>query len=104
MATQVLMVEEDCTLTHEGKSFTNGGAFLTEEYAVGYLDENNVLTNWHGEKIGTYRITSTWKTPRSYLSDVMCQVYATIRGMTFTGRSGGIGLLFKGKRVASELK
>lgn len=35
--------------------------FLLVASVIGYLAERGVLTSWHGEKIGTYRITSTWR-------------------------------------------
>jgi len=36
-----MYIEQDCTFTHEGK--------------------DGILTDWHGDQIGTYRIVSTWK-------------------------------------------
>jgi len=58
-----------------------------------------ILTDWHGTELGTYRITRTWRTPRSYVSSTMHQVYATVDGVTYTGRSAGVGMIFKGKVI-----
>lgn len=95
-------IELDCTITHDGKSYTANGAYLDENACIGYLHTDGILTNWHGCPIGTYRIAATWKTPRSYVSATMSQVYATVNGITYTGRSAGIGMLFRGRRVSNR--
>lgn len=64
-----------------------------------YLGKNGILTDWFGTPIGAYRITATWRTPTSAYSDTMNQVYATVDGVTYTGRSNGEGMLFNGKEV-----
>lgn len=95
-------LEQNCDITLSGKTFTGGGAQVNERFLVGYLGPNGVLNNWHGEPLGTYRITTTWKTPRSYVSSTMHQVYAEVDGITYTGRSAGIGMIFKGKAIANK--
>ena len=92
-------IEQDCTVEHEGHKFTSRGAVVTPDIVIAYLGNNGVLTDWHGATIGTYRITSTWPTPRSYVSGAMHQVRAVVDGVTYTGRSAGIGLIYRGKRV-----
>lgn len=92
-------IEQNCTIKHEGREFTSGGAFVTPEYAVAYLGKDGVLTDWHGKPIGTYRVTSTWRTPRSFVSSTMSQVRATIDGIVYHGRSAGVGMVFTGKRA-----
>ena len=69
---------------------------------VAYLGSDGVLTDWHGNKVGRYRITSQWKTPRSFLSSSMCQVVAYVNGVWYTGRSDGEGLAYVGKRKARQ--
>jgi hypothetical protein len=64
---------------------------------VAYLGEKGKLTDWHGNEIGTYSITSTWRTPRSYVSSTMNQVVARVQGSIYKGRSAGIGMSFVGK-------
>ena len=97
-------IEQDCTIEHEGRVFESGGAAVTEERLVAYLAPAGVLTDWHGRKIGTYTVTSTWPTPRSYLSSTMSQVRCCIGPRTYTGRSGGEGMIVQARRLASELK
>jgi hypothetical protein len=91
-------IEQNCTIVHDGQKFTASGAIVNDIFVIAYLGKNGELNNCHGTPSGTYRITSTWKTPRSYISNVMCQVEAKIDGVIYTGRSCGIGMAFKGKR------
>jgi hypothetical protein len=63
-----------------------------------YLGKDGQLTDWQGKPIGTYRITSTWKTPRSYVSSTYSQVEAIVNGTKYTGRSAGLNMLYRGKR------
>lgn len=92
-----MFIEQDCTITHEGQSFTAGGAVITDDRIIAYLGKNGVLTDWHGNAIGKYQITSTWKTPHSYLSSTMNAVHAKVDGKLFKGRSAGEGMSFTGK-------
>jgi hypothetical protein len=95
-----MYIEQDCTFTHDGKGFTAGGAVVTDSHITAYLGKDGVLTDWHGEKLGTYRIVSTWSTPRSYVSSSMHAVHATVNGVVYKGRSAGVGMSFNGKRSA----
>ena len=61
------------------------------------------LTDWNGQPIGRWRIVARWRTPRSFVSDYQSQIVATLYdGRTYTGRSGGIGLAYVGRRVAAQ--
>ena len=91
-------IETDCTIEHEGRKFTSGGAIVTPERIIAYLGKAGTLTDWHGQQIGTYRITSTWCTPRSWFSSTVSQVHAHVDGVNYTGRSAGEGCVFAGKR------
>ena len=100
-------VEKNCTIEHNGRKFTAGGAVVTPEHLVGYLgkpraDGSRFLENWHGKWLGTCWITSTWRTSRSFTSGTMHQVHARVNGVTYTGRSAGEGMLFRGRRVKRE--
>ncbi len=90
--------EKNCAITHGGKKFEATGASVVGDRIVAYLGENGVLMTWHGKKIGTYRIISSWRNPRGIMSDWIYQVEATVKGIVFTGRSMGIGMVFTGKR------
>jgi hypothetical protein len=98
-------VEQDCAYVHQGRAFTSGGAIVTPEWAVGYLDKRggrHVVTTWHGAELGPARIVATWRTPTSYVSDRMHQVEATIGGIRYTGRTAGTGMIWKGRRMARQ--
>jgi hypothetical protein len=95
-------VETNCTVMHEGKTFEAGGAFVSPESIVAYLGDHCDLTDWHGRVIGSWRAVRTWSTPRSFMSSTMSQIEATVDGIVYTGRSAGVGMVFKGKRKARE--
>jgi hypothetical protein len=84
-------------IAHEGREFSALGSVVTDTHVTAYLAKDNTLTKWNGEVIGTYRITRTWSTPRSFASSTMNQVYATVNGRTYTGRSAGVGMIFRGR-------
>lgn len=85
-------------VTLEGKTFDALGYTQTAARLTAYLGKDGVLTKWDGTPIGRYRITDTWKTPRSWVSSTMSQVYVTLAdGTRWTGRSAGVGMLFTGK-------
>ena len=108
-------VETDCVVTHEGRTYEAGGAVVTPSHVIGYVGKDRRdgmgcdrshgssrdLTDWHGNVIGTIRLTSSWRTPRSFVSSRMYQGYATVDGVTYTGRTCGEGMIFNGKRVAA---
>ena len=110
-------IETDCTVSFEGKAFTAGGASIVGDRIVAYIGKvseaqgpeyrlqgNRDLTDWHGNVIGRCRLAKSWATPRSYVSSRMYQVYATVDGVTYTGRSAGEGMSFSGKRTAKQAK
>jgi len=94
-------VETSCTIELAGQTFEAGGAVVTPDAIVAYLGPARVLTDWHAQRIGTYRIVSSWTTPRSTVSERMHQVEAVVDGVTYTGRSAGLGMIFKGKRKST---
>jgi hypothetical protein len=55
------------------------------------------LTDWHGKIIGEAEITAAWSTPRSYVSSRMFQVRATVDGASYTGRTAGETMAYRGK-------
>ncbi len=111
-------IERDCVFTHEGRSFESGGAIVTPDRIVAYVGPliggrgfngqlgsehpYHALHDWHGAKLGTIRLTSSWRTPRSYVASRMYQAYATVNGVTYTGRTCGEGMVFTGKRCAKQ--
>jgi len=98
---------ETGTVIFEEREFASGGAWYhpDADRIVGYLSEDcRRLCTWSGEYLGTARVTARWRTPRSYVSSEMCQVEATVDGVTYTGRSCGGGMLYRGKRKKGRCK
>lgn len=85
------MVTPDRLIAYVGK----------QENRAGSLIPIHTLTDWHGHAIGTIRLTSSWRI-NSYLTDRMYQGYATVNGVTYTGRTCGRGMVYHGKRVAKQ--
>ena len=101
-------IERKCTIEHEGREFSAGGAIVTPDHIFAYVGKKltsgagqRELTDWHGKILGTCYISSTWATPRSYVSSTMHQAYATVDGVTYTGRCAGEGMLFRGRKVTT---
>lgn len=90
-------IEQDCTFTHESKSFTSGGAFVTASYLIAYPQANGVLGDWHGNSIGTWRVLSSWRI-RSFVSDHMYSIEARVQGVRYVGRGMGQGMILRAKR------
>lgn len=99
---------EIATIKHEGKEYSAMGAYISDNYVVGYISKaepvenfphvtQHWLTTWQGEKIGRAYVVSTWRTPRSYLSSTMSQIEVNIAGKMYTGRGSGVGMIWKGK-------
>lgn len=90
-------IEHDCVIEHDGQRFESGGAFVSPAFLIAYLGKNGVLSDWHGRRLGTYRITSTWRMA-SWISRTMHQVEAAVAGVRYTGRSCGVGMIYRGRR------
>ena len=107
-------VETNCVIEHEGRKFEFGGAIVTPERIVAYVGpiiggrgfEGRLgseppyreLRDWHGAKLGTIRLTKSWRV-RSYVGSRMYQAYATVDGVLYTGRTFGEGMSFTGRKV-----
>ena len=106
----MLYIEQDCKVTHEGHEFEASGAVVTPDVVLGYVSSWNgeqpgewvgrtgTLSTWRGERLGTLRIVARWPLRGSWLSDAMLQCEATVDGITYTGRTCGLGMIYKGKR------
>ena len=97
-------IEADCTIEHEGKQFGAGGAYITPDYAIGYMsDDMQQIITWHGKVMGSARVVSSWPMPLNcWLTNRYYQVEATINGIRYTGRTAGDGTIWKGKRKAKQ--
>jgi hypothetical protein len=84
-------------ISHEGKEYAASGSLVTPEYAVGYMSKDmNEIRSWDGKHLGTARVTASWPI-RSFISDRMYQVSATIDGIRYTGRTCGAEMIWRGK-------
>lgn len=97
----VPFVEKDCTIEHQGRKFTSGGAVVTKDFIVGYPAKDGIITDWHGNKIGTWRETSRWRV-NSHMGSHMLQIEAKVNGITYTGRGFGEGMIYNGKAKKSR--
>ena len=61
------------------------------------------LTDWHGNRIGTCRLASSWKV-NSYIGSRMYQIYATVDGVEYTGRGFGTGMSVNLRPVKGKKK
>jgi hypothetical protein len=95
-------VEQDCTFEHEGRKFESGGAVITDQWIVAYPGEGNRLNDWHGNQIGTYRILSTWRTPRSFFSSTMSSIECMVNDTRYVGRGAGKGMILRAKRSPKQ--
>jgi hypothetical protein len=101
-------IEQDCTFVHEGRQFTSGGAVVTNDYLIAYPGEDGVLTDWHGNTIGAYRVVSSkpavffgqhsWQGSRYYF------MRAVVNGSTYALRGFGVGMIARGKRVKGDIR
>jgi len=67
---------------------------------TGYLarvDGALVITDWRGGTLGPARIVTSWATPHSHVSTRMYQVEATLDGVTYTGRTAGMSMAWRGR-------
>lgn len=110
-------IEADCTITHEGRTFEAGAAVVTPDCVIGYVGKllnvnphgtamivtngTRALTDWHGRQIGTCYISRSWRV-NSYIGSHMCQIYARINGVDYTGRGFGEGMSVKLRRCARQ--
>lgn len=91
-------IERNCDFTHQGKTFTAGGAVVTDDLLVAYPGADGKLNDWHGSQIGTYRVMSTWRAPRSFVSSTMSTIECFVEGVRYVGRGAGKGMVVRAKR------
>lgn len=107
-------VETDCTITGpNGQTFESGGAVVTPDRAIAYLSSDPVpeitgmidgkpfvtrdgwrapLTDWHGNQIGLYYVTSRRRNPPHYWQRHTYYIRATIDGIDYYGQTQGPGM------------
>ena len=90
-------VEQNCTVEHEGRSFSAGGAVVTADRIIAYPGPDNVLQDWHGKALGRWKTVASWRRAR-WTPERMHQIEAVVVGVTYTGRGLGQGMIFRGRR------
>ena len=100
------LIEQDCSISHEGHTFTASGACVNDSRIVAYVgkpigrDVHQLMT-WKGDVIGTVRLTSSWYI-RSCYADKMYAGIATVNGVRYVGRTMGECMAFTGKRKTTQ--
>lgn len=91
--------ETNCTIEHEGQSFTNNGAFVSDQYLIAYPDTETrgELKDWHGNVIGRCNVLSSWRI-NSWLSSHMFSYECFVDGVRYVGRGCGKGMSLRAKR------
>lgn len=90
---------ELATVTHEGRSYTAQGAFVTDTHLTAYCGTHNTITTWDGQIIGYYVVRSSWPV-NSFIGTRMMSVFiALTTGGTFIGRTFGEGMIVNAKRT-----
>lgn len=107
-------VERNCVITFDGQAFESGGAIVSPDRITAYLHANpflpkhseyrepprGLVTNWAGDRLGWYRITSSWPSPNSFVNTRRFAVRITLdNGAEYYGRSFGHGCIVFGKRT-----
>lgn len=99
---------EVATITHNGRDFTSGGAYIDPDRAIGYpkfesdhIGASGVMQSWNGDTLGTASITSSWRI-NSHWAPRMFQIECVIDGRTYTGRGMGSGMIWRGKRKSTS--
>ena len=100
--TATTYTETDCAFTHDGRTYEAAGAHVDDQFIIAYPGKGGILASWHGERMGTWRATSSWRV-RSYIGTRMYQIVAILDdGRIYTGRGFGEGCIFRGERIASQ--
>lgn len=95
---------ETGTVIHEGREYTSGGAFVSDDYLVAYPDGCGNLKDWQGNTIGSYTVTNSRKAiffgRFSWQGSHYYYMRATLPdGRQYALRGFGAGMIAKGKHV-----
>ena len=91
-------VEQDCTVEHEGRKFTSGGAVVTEQFIVVYPRSDGKVCDWHGNVLGEAFALSSWRLPHSFMAARMYSFAVYVNGVRYVGRGAGNGMILRAKR------
>jgi hypothetical protein len=69
-----------------------------DNWLLGYMSADmQSLTDWHGNRLGSARVVTSWRLDGSALSDRMYQVECTVNGAAYTGRTLGASMAWRGR-------
>lgn len=69
------------------------------ERFVAYIGKGGTLTTWTGHLLGRADVTSTRRTPHSFVSSSMSSYRVTMAGKVYHGRSAGEGMAIALRRA-----
>lgn len=116
-------IERDCTITHEGHTFTANGALVNDAYLIAYPSDKRTgymrhtskyratfeyrLLDWHGNMIGTWWEISNRPAVFFNVRSPMSSTYHYMRarltdGREYSLRGFGVGMVARGKRIKSK--
>lgn len=102
-ASTTTWVEQNCVIEFQGRKFESGGASVSPDYLIAYPGKDGVLTDWHGNRIGTYTVLSSRPAVffgyRSWIGSQFYFMRANVNGSVYSLRGFGIGYVAKGKRI-----
>jgi hypothetical protein len=102
---RAILAEEPVAFPFRDRIFYGAGTTLTETHLhAAYLADDGKVKSAHGQVIGSYRVTSSWPTPGSWIATRRCHVRAIVHGRTYHGQSWGKGMVFNGRRLVAELR
>lgn len=91
------------TIVANGQSFSAIGAVKdpARGIVVGYPKGGALLT-WDGQPMGSCKVVSGWRTPRSHMSSHMYSYRAVVDGVRYHGRGMGDGMLLTLRRCKGQ--
>ncbi len=110
-------IEQDCTIEHEGRTFEEGGAFVSDDYAVVYIGGDagtralgtidrigaghHHVTDWHGSTIGRAFQTGTWTVGGTRVYSYSVTIFGT-PPRRFNMRGQGADMMARGRRTLAS--
>jgi hypothetical protein len=90
-------MENACAAEQIGRALEKRVSSVVPNHLIAYPAGNGVLRDGQGNSIGTWKAVSSWRV-NSWMGPMTYQIEARVRGFTYMGRGGGVGLVFRGKR------
>jgi len=98
-----MLIEQNCTIEFQGRSFTAGGAAVSDTYCVAYPAKGGALQDWRGNVIGTWRVLSSRPAiffgHHSWQGEHYYYMRATVSGREYSLRGFGVGMVAMGRAL-----